>query len=182
MEMDDPNNPGQKARYHQTLTFKELRSLKEAVAAYGALAPSRITMVESYQVSNLTPGDRQQLERAAPTGGDYLLWKGEFFEQCSQTVCMNAQAGFPQRTLDMLLGQGQYATIAAQVNYDPAVYAQIGAAVIPSWKACPNKAAGDQLSKVVQVSSEPDSEFVSCLMQLAGKIFGDIDTAMPVIK
>ncbi|KAL6042717.1 hypothetical protein STEG23_024389, partial [Scotinomys teguina] len=182
MEMDDPNNPGQRARYHQTLTIKELRGLKEAVAAYGALAPFKLIMVESYQVSNLTPGNWQQLARAALTRGDYLLWKGEFFEQCSQTACMNAQAGFPQRTLDMLFGQGQYATIATQINYDPAVYAQIGAAAVRAWKALPNKAAGDQLSKVVQGSSELYSEFVSHLMQLAGKIFGDADIAMPVIK
>ncbi|KAL6034693.1 hypothetical protein STEG23_014010 [Scotinomys teguina] len=46
-------------------------------------------------------------------------------------------------------------------------------------ESLPNKAAGDQLSKVVQGSSEPYSEFVSCLMQLAEKIFGDVDTAMP---
>ncbi|KAL6091705.1 hypothetical protein STEG23_017444 [Scotinomys teguina] len=95
---------------------------------------------------------------------------------------MYAQAGFPQRTLDMLFGQGQYTTITAQINYDPAVHAQIGAAEVRAWKALPNKAAGDQLSKVVQGSSELYSEFVSLLMQLAGKIFGDVDTAMPVIK
>ncbi|KAL6080778.1 hypothetical protein STEG23_031714 [Scotinomys teguina] len=170
MEMDDPNNPGQRVRYHQTLTFKGLRGLKEAVAAYGALAPLTLAMVESYQVSNLTPGDWQQLARAALTGGDYLLWKGEFFEQCSQTAHMNAQGEFPQRTLDMLFGQGQYATIAAQVNYDPAVYAQIGAAAVRAWKALSNKVAGDKLSKVVQGSSEPYSKFVSHLLQLAGKI------------
>ncbi|KAL6034726.1 hypothetical protein STEG23_021962 [Scotinomys teguina] len=74
MEMDDPNNPAQRARYHQPLTFKELRGLKEAVAAYGALAPFTLTMVESYQVSNLTPGDWKQLARAALTGEDDLLW------------------------------------------------------------------------------------------------------------
>ncbi|KAL6089418.1 hypothetical protein STEG23_038290 [Scotinomys teguina] len=82
----------------------------------------------------------------------------------------------------MLFGQGQYATIATQINHDPAVYAQIGAAAVQAWKVLSNKAAGDQLSKVVQGSSEPYSEFVSRLMQLAGKIFGDADTAMPVIK
>ncbi|KAL6057519.1 hypothetical protein STEG23_023063 [Scotinomys teguina] len=82
----------------------------------------------------------------------------------------------------MLFGKGQYANIATQINYDPAVYAQIGAASVSAWKALPNKAAGDQLSKVVQGSSEPYSEFVSRMMQLAGKILGDADTAMPVIK
>ncbi|KAL6036676.1 hypothetical protein STEG23_021823 [Scotinomys teguina] len=80
MEMDDPNNPGQRARYHQALTFKALRGLKEALAAFVALTPFTLTMVESYQVSNLTPGDWQQLARAALTDEDYLLWKGEFFE------------------------------------------------------------------------------------------------------
>ncbi|KAL6088972.1 hypothetical protein STEG23_021129 [Scotinomys teguina] len=77
----------------------------------------------------------------------------------------------------MLFGQGQYATIATQINYDPAVYAQIGASAVQAWKTLPNKVAGDQLSKVVQGSSEPYSEFVSRLMQLAGKIFGDADTS-----
>ncbi|KAL6085183.1 hypothetical protein STEG23_010164 [Scotinomys teguina] len=79
----------------------------------------------------------------------------------------------------MLFGQGQYATFAAQINYDPA---QIRAAVVWAWKAFPNKVAGDQFSKVVQGSLELYSEFVSCLMQLAGKILGDVDTVMPVIK
>ncbi|KAL6035310.1 hypothetical protein STEG23_018498 [Scotinomys teguina] len=50
MEMDDPNNPGQRAGYHQALTIKELKGLKEASAAYGALAPFTLTMVESYQM------------------------------------------------------------------------------------------------------------------------------------
>ncbi|KAL6081255.1 hypothetical protein STEG23_009268 [Scotinomys teguina] len=95
---------------------------------------------------------------------------------------MDAPAGFPQRTLDMLFGQGQYVTIVTQINYDLAVYAQIGAAVVRARKVLPNKAAGDQLSKVVQSSSELFSEFESHLMQLAGKIFGDVDTAMPVMK
>ncbi|KAL6072168.1 hypothetical protein STEG23_011661 [Scotinomys teguina] len=49
-------------------------------------------------------------------------------------------------------------------------------------KLFPIKLLEIKLSKVVQGSSEPYSEFVSHLMQLAGKIFGDADTAMPVIK
>ncbi|KAL6092690.1 hypothetical protein STEG23_012346 [Scotinomys teguina] len=79
----------------------------------------------------------------------------------------------------MLFGQGQNATIAAQINYDPVVYARIGAAAVRAWKALPKKAAGDQLSEVVQGSSEPYSKFVFHLMHLAGKIFGDVDIAMP---
>ncbi|KAL6030583.1 hypothetical protein STEG23_036540 [Scotinomys teguina] len=80
----------------------------------------------------------------------------------------------------MLIGAGQYADLAAQIQYDPAVYAQISAAAMRAWKALPNKASGEQLSKVIQGPSEPFSEFVDHLLQLAGKIFGNADQAMPI--
>ncbi|KAL6094028.1 hypothetical protein STEG23_023473 [Scotinomys teguina] len=80
----------------------------------------------------------------------------------------------------MLIGAGQYADLVAQIRYDPAVYAQISAAAMRAWKALPNKASGEQLSKVIQGPSEPFSEFVDCLLQLAGKIFGNADQAMPI--
>ena len=50
------------------------------------------------------------------------------------------------------------------------------------WKALPNKGSGEQLSKVLQGPSEPYPEFVDCLLELGGCIFGVVDTAMPVIK
>lgn len=43
-------------------------------------------------------------------------------------------------------------------------------------------AAGDQISKVIQGPSEPFQEFVDRLLQMAGKLFGDLDTAMPIVK
>ncbi|KAL6036675.1 hypothetical protein STEG23_021822 [Scotinomys teguina] len=49
-------------------------------------------------------------------------------------------------------------------------------------KLFPIKLLEIKLSKVVQGSSESYSEFVSRLMELAWKTFGDADTAMPVIK
>lgn len=94
----------------------------------------------------------------------------------------NAAAGFPQRNLDMLTGAGQYVGLATQINYDPAVYAQIAAVAIKAWKALPNKGAREQLSKVLQGPSEPYPESVDCLLQLGVAFFADVDTAMPVIK
>ena len=70
----------------------------------------------------------------------------------------------------MLTGTGPYAGLHNQIQYDPAVYAQISSAAVGAWKALPNKAAGDQLSKVIQGPSEPFQEFVDRLLQLAGKI------------
>ncbi|XP_032755597.1 endogenous retrovirus group K member 6 Gag polyprotein-like [Rattus rattus] len=182
VEVPDPNNAGQSRRQHAPLSFKELKNLKEAVSSYGPLAPFTSAIFESYVASTLTPGDWQQLCRAVLSGGDFLLWRGEFQEQCTQLARLNAQAGFPQRDLEMLTGTGQYATLPAQIQYDPAVYAQISTAAVKAWKALPNKAAGEQLSKVVQGPSEPFQEFADRLLQLAGKLFGDIDTAMPLVK
>lgn len=178
----NPNNAGQSIRQHVPLSFKELKSLKDAVSAYGPLAPFTFAIFESYVASNLTPGDWQQLCRAALSREDFLIWRGEYQEQCAQLARLNAQAGFPQRNLEMLTGAGQYAALPAQIQYDPAVYAQISAAAIKAWKALPTKAAGKQLSKVTQGPSEPFQEFVGRLLRLAGKMFGDVDAAMPVIK
>ncbi|KAL6062607.1 hypothetical protein STEG23_004221 [Scotinomys teguina] len=82
----------------------------------------------------------------------------------------------------MLTGAGQYAALVEQIRYYPVVYAQISGAAMRAWKALPNKASGEQLSKVIQGLSEPFSEFVDRLLQLAGKIFGNADQAMPIVK
>ena len=103
-------------------------------------------------------------------------------ENCKKTTGKNAEEGFPQHNLDMLTGKGQYAGLATQIAYDPVIYAQIAAAAIKAWKTLPNKRAREQLSKTLQGSSEPYSEFIDRLLQVGSHIFGDVDSAMPVIK
>lgn len=115
------------------------------------------------------------------SGGDYLLWRGGYQEKCIQIAHLKAQAGFPERNLDMLTGSGGYTALAAQLVYDPGVYAQIATATIQSGKALPNKAVGDQLS-LVQGPFEVYHDFVSRLLQLAGKLFGDSDQAILIVK
>lgn len=95
---------------------------------------------------------------------------------------MNVQAGQPQFNLEALTGSGAYAGLAQQIQYPPGIYAQIAAAANRAWGTLPNIGAREKLTKVVQGPSKPYSDFVARLMALAGKIFGDVDTAMPVIK
>eukprot|EP00073_Rattus_norvegicus_P055330 XP_017457820.1 PREDICTED: endogenous retrovirus group K member 6 Gag polyprotein-like [Rattus norvegicus] len=182
VEVPDANNAGEFIRQHVPLSFEELKNLKEAVSDYGPLDPFTSVIFESYVTSNLTPGDWQQLCRAVLSEEDYLLWRRKYQEQCVQLARLNAQAGFPQRNLEMLTGAGQYAALQAQIQYDPAVNAQISTAAVIAWKALPNNADGEQLSKVIQGPSEPFHEFVDRLLQLTGKLFGDVDTAMPIVK
>ena len=74
MAVPDTNNPGQIICQHFSIQFKEMKQLKEYVAAYGAQGPFTLAMVESFSALNLTPSDWQQLCRAVLSGGDYLLW------------------------------------------------------------------------------------------------------------
>ena len=82
----------------------------------------------------------------------------------------------------MLTGDGQYAGLAAQTVYDPAIYAQIAAVAIKVWKTLPNKGASEQLSKTLQGPTELYSEFIDCLLKVGSRIFGDVSSAMPAIK
>lgn len=95
----------------------------------------------------------------------------------------NAVVGFPQRDVSMLMGEGNYMTIQAQIQYDLGVIAEITSAALKVWRTIPG--TGDlqgQLTKVIQGSNEPNVDFVDRLIQVSSKVFGDPDQAMPLVK
>ena len=49
-------------------------------------------------------------------------------EASLEMACSNSAAGFPQRNVEVLIGEGNYEGIQQQIIYDPGVYAQIAAA------------------------------------------------------
>ena len=170
-------------RYHQPLDFKLVKQLKEAVSAYGPQAAFTVSLVESLGALFLIPEDWANLTRAVLSGGQYLEWKIQNQDNCQDTARRNAAAGNLQWDLDMLTGAGPYLGAQAQSVYPPAVYQQIATAALRAWKTL--RGAGDlhgQLSKVLQGPDEPYADFVDRLMQTAGRMFGDADTAMPLIK
>lgn len=81
----------------------------------------------------------------------------------------------------MLLGQGRFAN--QQTTYPPNVYTQVNQIATRAWKSLPNKGeVSSNLTKILQGRMEPFSDFVACMIEAAGRIFGDPDTAMPLIK
>ena len=50
-------------------------------------------MIESLGTQNLPPNDWKQIARACLSGGDYLLWKSEYAEQCARIADVNQQQG-----------------------------------------------------------------------------------------
>ena len=140
-------------------------------------------MVESISTLNLTPSDWVNMCQAVLHGGKYLIWKVTNQELCAETTCRNAAPGFHQQNLDMLLGKGLYTEEQQQIMYDPGVYLQIATTVVRAWETL--QGHGDlqgQLSKVIQGSNEPCAEFVDHLLQATGRVFGDSEQAMPLIK
>lgn len=140
----------QNQRCHQPLDFKIVKQLKEAVSTYGPQSAFTIALVDTLTSLNLVPQDWTNLARAALSGGQYLMWKTSWQEISTDTARRNAAAGNPQVDRDMLMGVGPYETLQAQLNYHPAVYAQIAVAATKAWKTL--QGAGDlqgQLSKEI---------------------------------
>ena len=85
---------------------------------------------------------------------------------------------------DMLLGQGCFAN--NQTGYPNQVYDHIIATnniATKAWKAVPKRGeVSGNLTKIIQGPLEPFSDFVARVVEAAGRIFGDPDTAMPLIK
>ena len=81
----------------------------------------------------------------------------------------------------MLLGQGRFAI--NQTGYPNQVYDQINSIATKAWKAvCKRGEVSGNLTKIIQGPLEPFSDFVAQIVEDAGRIFGDPDTAMPMIK
>jgi hypothetical protein len=125
--------------------------------------------------------DWQNLAHACLSPGQYLDWKAFFIEFAGEQAAQNAEAGQAAWDQDMLLGQGRIA--AGQTNYPLQAYEQINKMCTKAWKALPNRGeVSGNLTKILQGPTEPFADFVARIVKAAGKIFGDPDTAMPLVK
>nr|XP_020145704.1 igE-binding protein-like [Microcebus murinus] len=168
-------------RYHEPLQHKQLKDLAESVRSWGVTASFTIAQVERLGNLAMTPDDWSNTTRACLTTGQYLDWKSIFQEGCMNQARANAQQGQAAWNYDMLTGQGQW--LLNQTNFPPQVYAQINSIAIKAWKSLPNRGeVRGNLTKVIQGPTEPFSDFVARLVEAAGKVFGDLETAMPLIE
>lgn len=168
-------------RYHEPLDFKTVKNLAESVRTYGTSAAFTVAMIESLHRFAMTPGDWQNLVRACLNPGQYLDWKAYYIEFANEQAARNRAAGNQAWDIDMIMGQGRFAN--QQLGYPQQVYEQINRVATQAWKALPNKGeVSGNLTKITQGPTEPFSDFVARLVEAAGRIFGDPDSAMPLIK
>ncbi|XP_016070675.1 PREDICTED: endogenous retrovirus group K member 6 Gag polyprotein-like [Miniopterus natalensis] len=175
------NNPPQ--RIYGPMDFKKLKELKMACAQYGPTAPYTEAILEALDTEyTMCPNDWKQLARACLSGGDYLLWKSEYTEQCEKVHRLNVRNNIPS-DLQGLLGEGPYADTPAQLQFGVGTYAQVSAAARKAWKKLPTtKNVTMDLTKIRQGPDELYQEFVSRLLDAAGKLIGDGEAGIIIVK
>ena len=102
-------------------------------------------------------------------------------EFANEEAAANQAAGNHAWDRDMLLGQGRFAN--QQTGYPVQVFEQVNRIGIRAWKALHNQGeVSGNLTKILQGPTEPFSDFVARMVEAAGRLFGDPDQAMPLIK
>uniref|UniRef100_UPI00402B7149 igE-binding protein-like n=1 Tax=Arvicanthis niloticus TaxID=61156 RepID=UPI00402B7149 len=169
------------ARHHSPLDLKQLKTLAESVQTYGVNASFTQALIDRLTANAMTPEDWYNTVKACLTMGQYLDWKSIFHEHCTLQARQNTIQGHPQWNFDMLTGQGQWTV--NQTAYPIEVYEQINKAAVKAWKSLPNKGqVTGNLTKIIQGGNEPFSDFVARMIEAAGRVFGDPETAMPLIE
>ncbi|XP_075400840.1 igE-binding protein-like [Tenrec ecaudatus] len=174
---EDQNN----ARYHTPLEHKQVKDLAEAVRSYGVNANYTQSLIERLTGNAMTPVDWTFVTKAVLTTGQYLEWKSLWQDLLMAQARENAAAGQPAWNFEMLTGQGRW--VNNQTAFPIQVYQQINTAASKAWRTLPNKGeVRGNLNKIIQGPTEPFSDFVARMLEAAGNIFGDQETAMPLIE
>ncbi|KAK1327677.1 hypothetical protein QTO34_012822 [Cnephaeus nilssonii] len=182
---DPPSNPNQNSgQKYRRLNLKHLKDLKAAVSNYGTTAPFTLALLEGLSDRWLTPNDWFFLARATLSGGDYVLWRTDFVENCRETAQRNNESKISRSwTRDKLLGRSPYDTNEAQAAFPPGLLAQIQNAGLKAWRRLPPKgSATTSLAKIRQGPDEPYSDFISRLTDAAERLVGEGETESTFIK
>ncbi|XP_057641438.1 igE-binding protein-like [Chionomys nivalis] len=172
-------------RVHAPIEYSQLKELAESVRKYGVTANFTLAQLDRLAMAAMTPADWQTVAKASLVSmGQYLEWKALWHEAAQEQARANAMALTPEQqqwTFDLLTGQGRFA--ANQTDYHWGAYRQIADMAIRAWKALSKKGeVNNQLTKIIQGTQEPFSDFVARMTEAAGRIFGDPETAAPLTE
>ena len=168
-------------RYYEPISHKQVKELAESVRTYGVNASFTQSQIDRLAHHGMTPFDWMSVVKACLTMGQYLDWKSIWHDLCLSQARANATAGQQAWSFEMLTGQGIWTN--NQLGYPVQVYDQINQAAVKAWKALPNRGeVSGNLTKIIQGTNEPFSEFVARMMEAAGHIFGDAEATMPLIE
>uniref|UniRef100_A0A671FY07 CCHC-type domain-containing protein n=1 Tax=Rhinolophus ferrumequinum TaxID=59479 RepID=A0A671FY07_RHIFE len=173
---------GRVLRNWRPFQWKQVKELKEACSQYGPIAPFTVAILDALAVDATPPEDWKHIAHACLSGGDYLLWKSEFYENCKAKADENRLRQIPV-TFDMLAGEGMYSNLRNQLGFAPGAYAQTAAAAKDAWRMLPDASRKEeQVTQIRQGADEPFQDFVSRLNIAAGRTFGASTATQAFIK
>lgn len=141
-----------------------------------------LALLETISNAQLTPYDWQMLSKASLSGGDYLLWKSVYADQCQQQVECNAAHQIPIMA-HMLKGEGLFSNSGDQVAYPLEAYQQISLCGTKAWKALPTTGVKtEELPSIRQGPDEPYQDFVSRLLQAINRLVIDAGAGQILVK
>ena len=172
-------------RVYAQVEFSQIKELAESVRKYGVTASFTIALLDRLARDRMTPRDWQDVAKATlPSSGKYVEWKALWYDAAQDQARINQRAQAREQqawTFEMLTGQGPHADNQADLPW--AVYPQISSIAIKAWKGLSAKGeASSQLTKIVQGPQEPFADFVARMTDAAGRIFGDVEAAAPLIE
>ncbi|XP_065756276.1 igE-binding protein-like [Phocoena phocoena] len=174
-------DPATRQRCYEMVDHRILKDLAEAARGYGITANYTLMLLQRLARNALTPTDWHDIARACLSMGQYLDWKSIVTDLAYSQARENAANGQPAWNAEMLLGQGQW--LNNQTVFPVEVYSQINQIGMQAWRALPNKGeVTGNLTKIIQGSTEPFSDFVARMMEAAGRIFGSVEDALPLVK
>lgn len=159
-----------------------LKEFKTAVSQYEPTAPFTLALFDTISNVQFTPYDWQMLSNASLSGGDYLLWKSEFADQCHQLAECNAAHQVPI-IADTLKGEGLFSNSRDQIACPLQAYQQVSLCGTKALKALPMTGAKtEELSSVRQSSDEPHQDFVSRLLRAINWLVSDTGDGQIIAK
>lgn len=169
-------------RRYADLNFKILKEIKTATAQYGPTAPYTLYLLDSVGQVALCPDDWRVIAKACLSGGDYLLWKTEFYERANEMAVYNHRTNIPV-SYEMLIGMEAYAEVSTQIDYPEIAYNQIGQCALTAWKRLPSSGTRTvELSKIRQGPDEHYQDFVARLLKEVGRIVDDGEARTIIVK
>ena len=90
-ERPDPQKPNNRRRYHEVVSFKTRKDLKTACSKYGLTSPFSLALLDTIGSEATAPKGWIVLAEACLRGGggDYLMWKSDWYEESSQQADRN---------------------------------------------------------------------------------------------
>ncbi|XP_014798125.1 PREDICTED: endogenous retrovirus group K member 19 Gag polyprotein-like [Calidris pugnax] len=154
----------QQLPHYETLTYEAIKELRKSVKENGLQSSFTISLLEAISESyTMVPANWKMVLKLMLTAGQYSIWLTEYRELVAAQALENLTAGHAIRA-DHLMGEGQYASPAAQVQMDRLAFQQASTLALQALKRVPDGQRTERsFASIRQGAQEPYIDFIDRL-------------------